>query len=79
MSREPYITNCLLVPRQEQDGAMFNSDGEAFLDGYAIIPIGLFKAMGGTEHPAYQEMVVVPGRIAIGSVSIERKEGSPNK
>lgn len=48
-----YIKNCILVARAG-GGALFNTDGTPFLDGYAVIPSEVFLAMGGTDHPAYE-------------------------
>lgn len=48
-----YIRNCLIVNRAGSEEAMFLSDGTPYLDGFAIIPMELFNAMGGIEHPAY--------------------------
>jgi len=50
------ITNCVLLSRPE-DGVLFDFSGSVRLDGYAVIPLDLFDAMGGVDHPAYREAV----------------------
>lgn len=50
-----YITNCLMIASHEQKGAMFTTDGTPFLDKYAIIPMAIFDAMGGRDHPSCQK------------------------
>ena len=51
-----YIKNCLLINRKG-GGALFTTDGTPYLDRFAIIPMELFEAMGGTEDPAYKAFV----------------------
>jgi hypothetical protein len=45
-----YIKNGFLLPRGDE--VLFNDDGHPTLDGYAIIPMEVFEAMGGQEHLA---------------------------
>lgn len=41
------MINCIILTRGESD---FSPEA---MDGYAILPIETFRAMGGQEHPAY--------------------------
>jgi hypothetical protein len=45
-----YIRNCFLLPRGGDQ--LFNAAGLPTLDGYAIIPMEVFDAIGGSLHPA---------------------------
>ena len=43
-----YVRNCILKPRLDQEGAMFDTNKAAIiprLSGYAIIPIEEYKAL----------------------------------
>jgi hypothetical protein len=45
-----YIKNSFVLPRGDE--VLFNDAGLPMLDSYAIIPMEVFDAMGGSLHPA---------------------------
>jgi hypothetical protein len=57
MVEQSHITNCVLV--SDPDAApLFTSPGGDVcvrLNRYAVIPLALFEAMGGDQHPAYRK------------------------
>ena len=55
-----HLTNCYVAPRDYSSDPLFVAgDGvvRAYLDKYAVIPLEVFEAMGGTEHPAFAEFL----------------------
>ena len=52
-----FMNQCYVVARNYTEPPLFRADAEnvrAYLDRYAVIPLEVFEAMGGTQHPAFQ-------------------------
>lgn len=48
---DSYVANCYIKVRDDQEGPLFDPDGRARLDRYAIIPIEEYEKLTGEKLP----------------------------
>ena len=51
-----HLFDCYVAARNYSEPALFRQDADgvhAYLKKYAVIPLEIFEAMGGTDHPAF--------------------------
>ena len=69
-----HLIECLLVARPDAESALFRQHEDksvtAYLDRYAVIPLELFEAMGGTDNPAYLSYITAHGVSSVDSATV---------